>query len=345
MENNNNNVPVAPVAPAPVVAPVAPVATPAQPAPAPVVAAPAQPVVNVPSEPQQLAQQLSQVAPTPAIPNAFELPQGVSERTKENFDRLTDSNRKLLEANQILETELSRRSLSERQMAPISQQQPQQPDVTQFVEVDSITGEKYVNEQKLQQAIVQANDRASRAEQQVRSYIETQQQKEIRKQEDETYMAYPQLNPSNVQGYDKELEVMTRAYALDSMMNPKDYGNRTLSFKEAADMASKKLKGNIPVAAPSAPAQVAAVQQAVVNNQPNAIQQPISQGNSVNSGIPEQGGMAAEGRPVNVNPQDLTNDLRVLQDRTRKGDVWALAQRLTQVPHTGTPTHGDEAGV
>jgi hypothetical protein len=298
-----------------------------------------QPVVPAP-EIQQLAQQLTQVAPQPTAPS-FELPQGVSDRTKENFDKLTESNRKLLEANQILESELSKRTVAETQMAPITQPAPtQQPDVSQFVDVDPLTGERFVNEVKLQQAIAQANDRALKAEQQIRTYIDTQQQKEVRRQEEEAYQAYPQLKPNDLANFDRDLSKMTQMYALDSMMNPSDYGNRTLSFKEAADLAYKRLHGE-QIAAPSAQAQQMTVQPTV--NTTNVNTQP-TQDNSAQSGIPEQGGMAAEGRPVNVNPQDLTSDLRVLQDKTRKGDMWALAKRLTQVPHTGTPTHGGEGG-
>jgi hypothetical protein len=303
---------------------------------------PAQPAVVQPAPSlENLAQQIVQQAPVvPQAPakQTFELPEGVTDRTKDQFDKLTDSNKKLLQANRILQTELSRRAQTESMMAPLQQvAQPQQPDVTQFVEVDPISGEQYVNEKKLQEAIVQANDRALRAEKQVQDYIVSQQRKEDQKQTAEAYANYPQLDPNNLEKFDSELNRVTRAYALDSMLNPQEYG-RTLTFKEAADLAAKQLAGK-QIPAPSVEAQQISNQaQPTVIQNANQTQQPTV------SVIKEQGGIAAEGLPVNVNPQQGDEDLLALQQKTRKGDMWALAKRLTKVPHTGTPTHSDEAG-
>lgn len=333
MENNNpaqagsGQVP-APVAVTPAPQPVQ--TTPVVPEPvAPVVAQTPAPVVTQPAP----------VQPTASATPSFELPQGVTDRTTEQFNKLTDSNRKLLEANQILEQELSKRSVSEAQFAPIQQPVvPQQPDVKEFLSVDPLTGEQYIDENKLQASLNNANSRAMQAEQQVKNYIESQQKKEIAKQEEETYSAYPQLNPNDPIKVDRELERLTRAYALDSMMNPRDYKNRSLTFKEAADIAFTKLYGNKPIATPSVEAQQISIQQPTV--EPNGNIQPI-QGPTASSPTQEQGGMAAEGGAVNVNPSELSTDDLALADRTRRGDMWALAKRLTRTPHTGTPTHGE----
>lgn len=329
MENNNPAQAGSGQVPAPAVTPAA--------QPTQVVSEPVVPAVT--QTPAPVVTQPAPVEPIAPTMPSFELPQGVTDRTKEQFDKLTDSNRKLLEANQILENELTHRTTSEAQFAPIQQPVvPQQPDVKEFLSVDPLTGEQYIDENKLQASLNNANSRAMQAEQQVKNYIESQQNKEIAKQEEETYNAYPQLDPKNPFKVDRELEKLTRAYALDSMMNPHDYKNRSLTFKEAADIAHAKLYGNKEVAAPSVEAQQIATQQPTVETQ-NAIQP--TQGQTVSSPIQEQGGMAAEGGAVNVNPSELNTDDLALADRTRRGDMWALAKRLTRVPHTGTPTHGE----
>ena len=74
--------------------------------PEPVVEAPVE--VPVPTEP----------VVDPVIPT-FELPTGVTERTREQFDKLTDSNTKLLEANRVLQAELVEKVQSEDRIAPL----------------------------------------------------------------------------------------------------------------------------------------------------------------------------------------------------------------------------------
>ena len=62
------------------------------------------------------------------------------------------------------------------------------------------------------------------------------------------------------------------------------------------------------------------------------------------SSVKEQGGLSAGGVPVNENAQADPDKLRNLQERTRKGDLWALAERLQGAPHVGTPTSSEEIG-
>src|SRR3990167_8772953 len=101
----------------------------------------------------------------------------VSDRTTEQFEKLKDSNKKLFEANQLLQEELSRRAVSEQTFAPI-QQTPQlnvpAPEIEQFVNVDPISGEKYVDEVKLSAALAESNKKATRAEVAVQNYIKQQ---------------------------------------------------------------------------------------------------------------------------------------------------------------------------
>lgn len=334
--DQNNQIPdaSAPVAPAPVTnniqqpAPQQPVV----PAEVPTVVAPTPEVVE-PQPTTGYAQQYTQSAPF------MELPQDVSDRTKEQFDKLLDSNKKLLESNQKLQEEFNQRLQSEQTLQPLRDLgKPQQPDIAEFVELetDPYTGQTYktINDKKLQEALGKANDRAVRAEQQIQEYIRRQQQAEDARQAAETYKTYPELKPGG-EKFDANLNKVTRRIALDSMMNPQDYGGRSLTFKEAADLAAEELRG--------APAPVQqggqSMQQQNVNQQP---QQPGT------TSVKEQAGLSIEGQPGIGQPNlNAEEDLNALREYTRRGGergTWALAQRLQSVAHTGTPTSKADIG-
>ncbi len=242
----------------------------------------------------------------------------VSERTTEQFEKLKESNGKLFEANKLLQQELARRSKSEQTFAPIQQTPPTPaPAIEQFVETDPVTGEQYVNQQKLSAALSDATQRATRAESAVQNYIKQQQVLEQEKQEREAYNAHPEVDPSN-QKFDAEISRRTRSLLLDSMMNPQDYRGHALTFKEAADEAKKQTQGQ-------ATAVEANVQQAI-----DTKQQVTTEAPGVSGAFAQQ---AVSGQP---------EEISVLRDQTRfgRGDesTWAIAKRLTKVTHTGTPT-------
>ena len=272
------------------------------------------------------------VAPViPPIAPEFELPTGVTERTKEQFDKLTDSNTKLLEANQVLQSELTQKTQTEKQIAPL-QKTAEQPDIAEYVSVDPVTQERYIDEPRLHDAIKQATDRAVQAEKQIQQYIGTQQKQEDAKQTVEAYAAYPTLDPENKETFDAELTRKTRAYLTDSMMNPREYGGRTLTFKEAADMASEKtVEGE--------PSPKTEVKKPVEQNDKPT--QPETSSESTD--VKEQGGVAAQGVPGSqAQAPQADEELADLQNRSRRGDMWAVAKRLTATDHTGTPTSSEE---
>ncbi len=255
----------------------------------------------------------------PAVTPAPQVQQPVvSERTAEQFEKLKDSNQKLFDANKLLQQELTRRAKSEQTFAPI-QQTPTvpAPAIEQFVETDPITGEQYVNQQKLTTALADATQRATHAESAVQNYIKQQQVLEQEKQESEAYGAHPEVDPSN-QKFDAEISRRTRALLLDSMMNPQDYRGRTLTFKEAADEAKKQNQ----------------VQAATVEVK---TQQTIDAKQQATAGVTGVSGAVAQ----QTGPGQ-TEEVDTLRNQTRfgRGDesTWAVAKRLTKVPHTGTPT-------
>ena len=269
----------------------------------------------------------------PTIPSEGSFPADISQRTSEQFDKLKDSNNRLYEANKILRDELTRKAMVEQQFAPVQQvQQTQQPNIADFITNDPVTGEQFVDNSKLQKVIAETNQRATKAEVAVQSYIKQQQYMEEQKQTEEAYKNFPQLNPSVPDKFDTELSKRTRTLLLDSMMNPVDYGGRPLSFREAAELANGDLSKIRPMKQTSqAPEQASAKTQ--------------QQEDSV---AKEQAGLAAQGtssasQPPAVSPdEDLTN-LRLLSRKGGKVGDWAIAQRLSKIPHTGIPKSSAEA--
>jgi len=253
---------------------------------------------------------------TPTVTTETQLPAGTSERTGEQFDKLKESNKRLYEANQLLQQELERKRGLEQQFQPVQQTVPQeqQPKIDQFIETDPVTGEQFVNEDRLKKAIGEANTRATRAEQAVQTYIKSQQQHEEQRQTEEAYKAYPELNPSHDK-FDTELTRKTRAFLLDSMVNPQEYSGRPLSFKEAADLAKQAVGAPV---VPSAP-------------QPKSEPKSEEGREAKQQASVEAQGITSQSQQVNTVPQE---ELDVLRDRSRRGDLWAVAKRLSQIEHT-----------
>ena len=149
--------------------------------------------------------------------NFDDLPEGTSDRTREQFDKLRSQLRE--EKAKRVQTQ----SVFE-QLKPF--QQPSAPvSTSQFI--DPVTGNVDVN--GLNYVISTTQQRAERAEQTVQRWVEEQQTKEA-------YTSYPELNPSH-DSFNASLHRKTRAVLMDSMINPQDYSGKPLSFKEAADIA------------------------------------------------------------------------------------------------------------
>lgn len=282
---------------------------------------------QVPAQTQQAQQ--PQVVPQQPAPQSFEgsLPQETSQRTTEQFDKLKDHNRRLAEANQLLQQELARKEQIAQQFAP-TQQQPQaptqQPTADQFVEIDPITGEQFVNEPALKRAVEEARQQATQATQVVQSYIQRQNMEEERRQTEEAYKSYPGLNPNRPDTYDAELVKHTRAFLMDSMMTPADYGGRPLSYKEAADLA-QGMRGGAPAGT------VQEAQQTKENLERRAQASAVPQG------------VSSSAQYANTQADVELEGLRM---QTRKGGVdgtWATAHRLAKVAHTGTPTSSTDS--
>ena len=242
----------------------------------------------------------------------------VSDRTKEQFDKLLENNQRLFEANELLQQELVKRQQAAQTFQPIqqppTQQTPQQVNPNDFVEVDEY-GNKFVNEVKLQTAINTLNDKATRAEQVVQNYIQNAEQREIDRQNKEAYASYPELDPTD-KDFNPEFSDFTRAVIYDSLINSHRYDGRGLSFKEAADLVKSRTGGNQKVEEK--------IEEKEETSKADEAQEAKEQGSL---------------EPV-TQPQGQTagpdEDLEQLRQITRLGGTnsdRAIAQRLTRIPH------------
>lgn len=255
---------------------------------------------NQPAQAQQPAAQ------APAVSNA-------PDRTREQFEKLLESNKKLYEANVLL-----RQEMEQQRTRPTPQPQPRQVqsevNPNDFVERDPITGEAYINEKRLRARIEEIQDRAVKAEQTIQSYMKSSEDREIERQNQEAFAAFPELEPGS-QNFDATFHKQVRGILADSMFNPDEYSGRPLSFREAAEF----VKAQYPKAQPAADATAEAEQQA----QSQAAQQQKEQASS-----------QAQSQPRGAQSQTDEEELESLRYRTRyQNDDWALAQRIKHTEH------------
>lgn len=264
----------------------------------------------VPPVEQPAAQPAPVVAQAPAAAPAAELPQDVRAQTREQFEKLLENNRKLFEANEQLRRDMSARAAANQTFAPIQNAPVPQPiNTNEFVEIDPTTGDKFINDQKLKAKMEELNQRASRAEAAVNSYIKTSEDREIEKQNRETFQAYPELNPADKEKFDPAFHKQVRGIIFDSMYNPAEYGGRPLTFKESADLVSIQFTGKKTPAKPEAPAG------------PTAADQKVDAAAGVTS--------APQNAPQPTHDEDLVE----LRRATRYGSDEALARRLLNTEH------------
>jgi hypothetical protein len=279
--------------------------------------------VTPPAAPAPVEQTPPAAAPAQVTPE--QLPTDTREKTREQFDKLLDSNRRLFEANELLRREMSQRTTAQQTYAPIQQTpQPvtQQVNEADFVETDPTTGEKFINTQRMTQRINEVNSRASKTEEAVKNYIKTSEQREIERQSRETFASYPELNPGTPTSlnpkFDQKFNKQVRGVLLDSMYNPNDYSGRPLSFKEAADFVKATTVGTQSSSAPAPTKKEKEAQAAAVAASKELKSQSSAQ-------VPSQ----PQNAPQPVNDEELQR----LRIKTRMGDSDALARRLINTEH------------
>jgi len=330
-ENTNGNILQQARATAPVAGqqPTQPVAQQAQP----------QPVQQPVQQPQQQFTQLQQGFNAPPPQNGFAqqpaqqpAPAPVqTDRTSEQFSKLADSNSRMSQQLGTLQqqNEELRREIQRQQQRPVQQPQTQQygqqqaqpqqqsalPKLEDYIEIDPRTGERFVNEAKFNSAMADILQKANRAEQLAQNVAQQSEKREIDRQFREAYNTYPQLDPQGGQ-YDGRFLSQSRAIVYDSLINPQDYGGRSLGLKEAADFIAQ--------------AGTAGTQQRAATNQ--QVQTPTV--NEANQAQKEQASAQAQSTPGAVAQNIDAEQEHLRQVRgTRFGDDEAIAVRLLNSTH------------
>lgn len=273
-----------------------------------------------PTQGDQLAQapQLAPQAPAqPAVTSQQqEALSNAPDRTREQFEKLLESNKRLYDANMLL-----RQEMEQQRTAP--KPQPNRPatqevDLNDFIQEDPSTGQKYINDQRLKARLAEIQERAEKAEQAIQNYVKTNEDREIERQNKEAFTAYPELEPGN-KTFDVTFHKQVRGILADSMFNPDDYQGRPLSFKEAADFVRAQYPKQ--AAQQTAPATAEIEQQTAAKSQAAQAQK-------------EQASSQANSQPRAAQQISDEDELESLRYRTRyQNDDWALAERIKYTEH------------
>lgn len=170
--------------------------------------------------------------PTESEGEAQSQPDGVSDRTKEQFEKLTEANKRLKEENEKLKTNTPTPSVLESlrpqdnfpsvSSAQAQQIQEQVFDEQGFVDPNLLNQKLAQAEQTAQQAILAAQQ----AQQQLRTFEETQQTQQV-------YQKYPQLDPNGKQ-FDPQFYARVKNELIGQMMQGKE---NLLEAAESVDLA------------------------------------------------------------------------------------------------------------
>lgn len=182
------------------------------------------------------------VEPVQSAQPAPALPDNTRDRTAEQFQKLLDSNNQLFREVQALRAEKTQVP----QYVPQPQPQSQEQDPDDFTVIDPLTGDKLINEKKLREQLSRNASTTQELQKTIANLKEEIQQQAIDRNNNEAFQAYPDLDPS-APTYDKEFSTEVRRIAQDALFNPDDYGGRPLSYKQAADLAKKKMAPQEPV--------------------------------------------------------------------------------------------------
>ena len=183
---------------------------------APIEAVTEQPTPMPSVEQQSVVEESQPVEQATAVSDEeLNLPEGVSERTAQQFEKLK---------TQLAELKAQRSLTDTKPTKPVA---PLYDPTTGYVDVNEL--------ESLRQIAIDAQTQIA----ELRAEQETKQEEAQTK---EVLSTYPELDPES-KGYNASFYKATRAVLLDSRYNPSDYGGKSLTYKEAADIA-KSINSN-----------------------------------------------------------------------------------------------------
>ncbi len=214
------------------------------------------------------------------------LPDSAKERTKNEFDKLKGQ----------LKEERTRREYTENINNQLQQKQQEDSNVPAYDPETGLVNEKALNE--TQQRAQSAEQRVIETGKRLDSFIENQENREA-------FTAHPELDPSS-ESFNQDLHVATRRILTDAMLNPNDYGGKTLSFKEAGDKAKSSVKKDL--------------DEAREEGAKDAVEQLTPKEQAALDAVGTPGGRSKTGG----SQEDL-------QQRTRQGDPTAIIERMKRM--------------
>lgn len=215
------------------------------------------------------------------------LPEGTSDRTTREFEKLRMDLREERQRREALEGAFKTLQPKEETQTPIYD-----PD-TGYLDGSALT--------VLQQEAKEARIEAQKTKEELQQFRQEQENRVA-------FEAHPELNPNDNKTFNKDLHIEARRVILDSMLNPQDYGGKQLSLKEAGDL----LKGKA--------VDTSAVEEARKEGAQEAIEQLTPK---------EQATLEATGS--SGRRSDVGESHETLVERTRKGDISAIAERLNAI--------------
>jgi len=254
----------------------------------------------MPSSEQTVTEQpeVKEAAPAEEVPSepeseSLELPEDVKARTAEQFDKLQTQLRDERVRRKEMEDQYKQQYQYQYSQTQTAKPKPLYDESTGYVDIAGLEG--------VRTSAAQANARAEKAEKNLEKYVQAQQEREA-------FVVYPELNTKD-KGYNQAFSNMVRGIITDSMVNPRDYGGRELTLKEAADT----LKGM--------------TDKQVVEAQKVGAEKAVKQLTPK-----EQASLEAQGRSDRREP---SVDYGALRNRTRRGDKEATIARLRNLKSAG----------
>lgn len=229
-----------------------------------------------------------------------QLPDSASDRTKEQFQKLLEENRRLKEERRKQAGTSVFDALRPQEVAGIDMSQfgRVNPQIATQITQDFI-GPDGVDVDGLNKALRQANDRAALAEKEASLARQTAQQVDERQQVREAHAAYPELDPTNEDKFDPNFYDLVALRIAKSGMK--------LSLSQAAADVRKSY-------VPTGSVNLDRVKDDAVNQYKENLAKRDQQPFSTSQGEP---------RAVETSVE--------LRERTRKGDAYALDERLRKL--------------
>lgn len=211
------------------------------------------------SSEEETTEDVEQAAQREAEEEEAGLPEDASERTKKQFEKLTQKNKELSEKlaeKESSESKMTHQSVLDELLPSIDHGQLTQQQVD-TISGDLVDANGYVDVQLLRNTIEEAKRQAAEAKAEVARMREQSVRHEQSQQTQRAHEKHPYLDPNNTDGFDKKFYNLVKNELIGQMMNgetdvlkaankvKKEFYDPEAKSKEAAKEASTKRKATV----------------------------------------------------------------------------------------------------